>query len=131
MGDPVFNDDRIPDAIRVSASKDVAKEDIDHAGQAVRHGLAHAPEPVLCGTVRLSSLADPAVANPALVSIRVDLNGRPVHAHAAAADMPAAIALAADRLRSRLRRVARHWEARRGHSGPRRVRRPRVSQGRR
>ncbi|WP_146877342.1 hypothetical protein [Actinomadura madurae] len=39
---------------------------------------------------------------PNLASVRVDLNGRPVNAHAAAASMPEAISLAGTRPRGEL-----------------------------
>jgi hypothetical protein len=106
-------------AIRFSTSKHIPQEDVDRANEVFTRVLAHAPEPVLSIQVTLSVLADPAAQNPAMASIRVDLNGRPVNAHAAAPVMGHAIALAGDRLRIRLERMSRTWEARRGrhHAG--------------
>jgi ribosome-associated translation inhibitor RaiA len=76
--------------------------------------IDHAPEPILFARVRLTRLADPALARPAVAEVIVDLNGRPVRAQVAAASMREAVDLLQNRLRERLRRVSRHWEARRG-----------------
>jgi ribosome-associated translation inhibitor RaiA len=105
--------DRLP-AIRFSTSKHIPQEDVDRANEVFTRVLVHAPEPVLSAHVTLSLLPDPAAQSPAMASIRVDLNGRPVNAHAAAPVMGHAIALAGDRLRIRLERMSRNWEARRG-----------------
>jgi hypothetical protein len=105
--------DRLP-AIRFSTSKHIPQEDVDRAKEVFTRVLAYAPEPVLSVHVTLSVLADPAAQSPAMASIRVDLNGRPVNAHAAAPVMGHAVALAGDRLRIRLERMSRNWEARRG-----------------
>lgn len=73
-----------------------------------------APEPVLFARVRLTMLAGPALTRPAIAEVNLDLNGRPVRAQVAAASMHEAVDLLQYRLRERLRRVTRHWEARRG-----------------
>jgi len=99
--------------IRFSTSKHVSRHDVERAREVFTRVLAHAPEPVLAVQVTLSVLTDPAAKNPSMASIRVDLNGRPVNAHAAAPAMGQAIAMTGDRLRIRLERMARHWEARR------------------
>jgi ribosome-associated translation inhibitor RaiA len=74
----------------------------------------HAHEPVLSARAKLTEAADPAVASPAIAQANLDLNGRLVRAHVAAATMREAIDLLHDRLARRLERMARHWEARRG-----------------
>lgn len=101
--------------IRFSTSGEVTDEHVARARQVLERTLAHVSEPVLFSRVTLATLSDPALPRPALASIRVDYNGRPVNAHAAAPTMPEAIALAADRLRVRLERASRDWQARRGH----------------
>ncbi|SEG90031.1 hypothetical protein SAMN04489712_12519 [Thermomonospora echinospora] len=102
-------------AIRVTVSKQVAPEDVDRAREVIIRVLAHAPDPVLSVHLTLGVLADPAVPNPAMVSVRVDLNGRPVNAHAAGPVMPHAVALTGERLRNRLEHMSRDRRARRGH----------------
>ncbi|MBA9002794.1 hypothetical protein [Thermomonospora cellulosilytica] len=102
-------------AMRITTSKRVAPEDVDRAQEVIARVLAQAPEPVLSVHLTLGVLADPAARNPAMVSVRVDLNGRPVNAHAAGPGMPHAIALAGERLRVRLERMSRTRQARRGH----------------
>lgn len=100
--------------IRFTTSGTVTQQHVQRARTVVERVLAHASEPVLHSRVTLATLADPALPRPALASIRVDLNGRPINAHAAAPTVPEAISLAGDRLRIRLDRASRDWEARRG-----------------
>ena len=83
--------------------------------------LRKAPEPVLFARVKLIMSADPAVQRPAIAQANVDLNGRLIRAQAAGETMRAAVEQACDRLRVRLERAARNWEAIRGG---RPVRRP-------
>jgi ribosome-associated translation inhibitor RaiA len=70
--------------------------------------------PILFARVMLTMAADPAVERPAMARADLDINGRIVHVHAAGETMRDAVELMADRLRSRLERVARNWETRRG-----------------
>lgn len=100
--------------IRFTTSGDVTRQHVERARDVVERILAHVSEPVLYSRVTLATLADPALPRPALASIRVDFNGRPINAHAAAPTVPEAISLAGDRLRVRLDRASRDWEARRG-----------------
>ncbi|WP_433228064.1 ribosome hibernation promotion factor [Actinomadura formosensis] len=86
----------------------------DYARSKVTAVFGHAPEPVLFARVRLTMAADPAVARPALAQANLDVNGRLVRAQVAAETMPEAIDRLHDRLLHRLRRISRHWEARRG-----------------
>ncbi|MFC4049314.1 hypothetical protein ACFOY4_06435 [Actinomadura syzygii] len=107
--------------IQVTTTTDVAEDDVRRAHEIVTRVLAHAPRPVLHVSVTLSVHHDPAVPRPNLVSLRVDLNGLPVNAHAAAASMQEAIGLAGTRLRARVessvqrrdafRRTPRHTRA--------------------
>jgi ribosome-associated translation inhibitor RaiA len=76
--------------------------------------LRAAPEPVLFARVKLIMSADPAMERPAIVQVNVDLNGRLMRAQAAGETMRAAVEHACDRLRIRLERAARNWEAVRG-----------------
>ena len=73
-----------------------------------------ASEPVLFARVKLTMAADPAVERPAVAQASVDLNGRLIRAQAAGGIMREAVEHACDRLRIRLERAARNWEAIRG-----------------
>jgi ribosome-associated translation inhibitor RaiA len=74
--------------------------------------LSH--EPVLYAAVKLAKHQDPSVENAVLAQATVDVNGRPVRAQVAGASAREAIDRLEARLRHRLERAARHWEARRG-----------------
>jgi ribosome-associated translation inhibitor RaiA len=76
--------------------------------------LRFASEPVPWARVTLGVSADPAVQRPAVAQATIDLNGRTVRAQAADETMRAAVEHMAARLRVRLERSARDWEARRG-----------------
>ncbi len=87
---------------------------VDFAVTRVSLLLRMASEPVLFARVKLIMSADPAVQRPAFAQANVDLNGRLIRAQAAGETMHAAVDLACDRLRTRLERAARNWEAVRG-----------------
>ncbi len=87
---------------------------VDLAIHQVSSLLRMAPEPVLFARVKLIMSADPAVRRPAVAQVNVDLNGRLIRAQAAGETMRAAVEHACDRLRIRLERAARNWEAIRG-----------------
>ena len=75
--------------------------------------LQAASEPVLFAGVKLT-FADPAVERPAIAQVSIDLNGRLVRAQAVGGTMREAVDHACDRLRIRLERAARNWQAIRG-----------------
>ncbi len=87
---------------------------VDLAVHRVSSLLRTAPEPVLFARVKLIMSADPAVRRPAIAQANIDLNGRLIRAQAAGETMRAAVEHACDRLRIRLERAARNWEAARG-----------------
>jgi len=76
--------------------------------------LRLATEPVLFARVTLMMAADPAVKLPAVARVNVDLDGRLVRAQAAGETMRESVEHMASRLRARLDRSTRNWEARRG-----------------
>jgi Sigma 54 modulation/S30EA ribosomal protein C terminus len=76
--------------------------------------LRAASEPVLFARVKLTMAPDPAVEHPAIAQVSADLNGRLVRAQAAGRTMREAVEHACGRLRTRLERAARNWEAIRG-----------------
>ncbi|MGW4806712.1 ribosome hibernation promotion factor [Kitasatospora sp. NPDC004272] len=79
-----------------------------YAREKVGAVLERLAEPVLAVRVRLVQEANRAVARPSLAQVVVDLNGRPVRAHVAAATAREAVDLLQDRLVSRLARLRRH-----------------------
>ena len=100
--------------VRTETRGAVPEGTVDLVVQRVSSLLRAAPEPVLFAGVKLIMSADPAVQRPAIAQVKVDLNGRPVRAQAAGGTMRAAVEHACDRLRIRLERAARNWEAIRG-----------------
>jgi ribosome-associated translation inhibitor RaiA len=92
------------------------------AAEKVAASLRHTTLPLLSARVTLEQAPDPAIQRPALASAHIDLNGRPVLAHAAGETMPEAIDKLANRLKARLVRArrqpaVRHWLRDRGHGG--------------
>ncbi|WP_354638279.1 ribosome hibernation promotion factor [Kitasatospora camelliae] len=87
----------------------------DYARAKLLAVLDRVDEPVLAARVKLTQEPNPAVARPALAQAVVDLNGRPVRAHVAAATMQEAIDLLQDRLNARIARVRRHRDHHRHH----------------
>ena len=94
--------EEIPESARVEARKKVTAL------------VRYVNEPVLRARVRLSQSHDPAVERPVIAQGNLDVNGRLLRAQVAAATTHEAVELLENRMRRRLDRMARHWEARRG-----------------
>lgn len=76
-------------------------------------GLGHLTHRrVLDARVRLSKHGDPAIERPVIAQANLDVNGRPVRAQVAGLNAREAIDRLEARLRTRLERVAGHWDAR-------------------
>jgi ribosome-associated translation inhibitor RaiA len=101
-------------AFDVEGDGTVTTAERDYAHLRVNAALEHARDPVLHVRVRLTRAADPAVERRAEARVQVDLNGRPLHAHAARASMTEAIDEMHDRIRDQIQRAAHDWEAMRG-----------------
>ncbi len=101
-----------PAAVRVETRGKVPAGMADLAVAKVGSLLRHTAEPVLFARVTLTMAADPAVEQPAVASVNVDLNGRLVRAQAAGESMRGAIEQVADRLRVRLDRAGRRGSGR-------------------
>ncbi|MFD9126621.1 sigma 54 modulation/S30EA ribosomal C-terminal domain-containing protein [Kitasatospora sp. NPDC059571] len=80
----------------------------DYARTKLLAVLERLDEPILAARVKLTQEPNHAVARPSLAQATVDLNGRPVRAHVAAATMQEAVDLLRDRLTARLARMGRH-----------------------
>jgi ribosome-associated translation inhibitor RaiA len=70
-------------------------------------------EPITHARIRLIRVADPAVTLPVIAQANLHVHGRLIRAQVAARTTREAIDLLQARLRQRLLRAARHWEARR------------------
>jgi len=92
----------------------VLQGDIDYARLKIAAALDGAQAPVHFVRAKLGLLPDPAVEAPAIVQVNVNLNGRLVRAQVACPTLHEAIDDVQDRLRDRLRRADRDWEAIRG-----------------
>ncbi|MEE1786696.1 HPF/RaiA family ribosome-associated protein [Streptomyces sp. SP17BM10] len=77
----------------------------DYARAKVRAVLGRIHEPVLAVRVKLTQEAHHAIVRPSVAQAVVDLDGRPVRAHVAAATMQEAVDLLQDRLLARLDRA--------------------------
>lgn len=94
--------------VRVKTKGKVPKGMVELAVAKANSLLRHTRRPVLSTSVMLTMAADPAVAQPAVASVNVDLNGRLVRAQAASESMRGAIDEVVSRLRVRLERVVRN-----------------------
>jgi ribosome-associated translation inhibitor RaiA len=99
--------------VAVHATGPVTKTERAYASRKIAQLLRIAPGPVLFAKADLVSETDPARERPAIVKAELDVNGRLVRAHVAAATMFAAVDLVEARLRHRLERLAETGAARR------------------
>ncbi len=97
----------------VQARGAVSATECAYAQDKVGRLLGLAPGPVLFARVDLTAHADPARERPASAKAELDINGRLVRAHVAAAAMLEAVDLLEARLRARVERFAHHEEAKR------------------
>lgn len=95
----------------VQARGGVSQAERAYAQERVERLLPLAPGPVLFARVDLTAHADPAREHRAFVKAELDVDGRLVRAHVAAATVFEAADLLEARLRERLERFAHHEEA--------------------
>lgn len=74
----------------------------------------YVPQPILHAQVRLSRAPNPAVPRPVIAQGNLVVNGRLARAQVAAGTIHEAVDLLQARLRQRVVKLARHWQARRG-----------------
>lgn len=111
--------------VTVHATGPVTSTERAYAARKIMHLLRVAPAPVLFAKVDLIAEPDPARDRPAVVKAELDVNGRLVRAHVAAATMLVAVDLVEARLRQRLDRLGsalgsrrlRHRDDRSWHHG--------------
>jgi ribosome-associated translation inhibitor RaiA len=97
--------------VLVQARGEISKAERAYAHDKVEHLLTLVRGPVLFARVDLTLHSDPAREHPAFAKAEIDVNGRIVRAHFAAATMHEAVDLLEARLRARLERFAHHEEA--------------------
>ncbi|WP_247612001.1 sigma 54 modulation/S30EA ribosomal C-terminal domain-containing protein [Actinomadura latina] len=113
----------VPDVV-FDVRGDVPERFAEAAREKVAAAFRQAPEPVLFARVKLATAPDPAVERPAMAQANVDVNGRLVRVHAAAATMQEAIDLLPDLLRARFERVGGRRDASRAPKAGRDAHRP-------
>ncbi|HEX5997556.1 MAG TPA: HPF/RaiA family ribosome-associated protein [Jiangellales bacterium] len=101
-------------AVEVVAGADIPDNARLRADRKVAALARYVNEPILHARVRLTRSHDPALARPVIAQGNLDVNGRIVRAQVAAATAHEAVELLEDRLRRRVERIGRDWEARRG-----------------
>jgi hypothetical protein len=106
----------VPDTVPVAMllRGDLRSGSGDYAWDKISALIRRLSRPVLYARVRLTRLPGRAVPRPVLAQAILDLNGRPVRAHAAGATEREAVDLLVDRLRHRSAVRVRHCAARRG-----------------
>lgn len=100
--------------VEVVAKGNVPQDAREHAERMVTAVARYSHEPILHARVKLTRAGDPALPNPVITQVNLDVNGRPLCTRVAAVSLAEGINLTEDLLRRRLARLARHWEARRG-----------------
>lgn len=109
-----------PADVLVETRGPVRQGAVEHARQAVADLTRLAHEPVLFARVKLTAPPSPDPKRPYTAQANLDVNGRLIRAQAAELSMYQALDELEDRLRTRLRRTARHWGELRGRHSPRR-----------
>ena len=107
--------------VTIEVSSSIGSDAASYARERVAKALARCGEPILSARVRITRHRDPAVAQPVVVQVNVDVNGRLITAEATGKTSHEAIDFVEERLSRRLADAARHWQAPK-HS----VRRPAV-----
>ncbi|WP_245568465.1 sigma 54 modulation/S30EA ribosomal C-terminal domain-containing protein [Nocardia concava] len=100
--------------LRISTGHDVSADTTEYLREKVGRALEHLPGPLVSARVRLTRHSDRITAKPVIAQANVSLSGRTVRVQVAAASEREAADLLEARLKSRLERLARHWEAVRG-----------------
>ncbi|MBP2705090.1 sigma 54 modulation/S30EA ribosomal C-terminal domain-containing protein [Microbispora sp. RL4-1S] len=103
-----------PADVQVEIRGPVPSDAADEARERVAAVTSFAHVPVLYARVKLNVSADPAVALRCTAQANIDVNGRIIRGQAVGEHMSQAVHLLVDRLRVRLRRSSRDWEALRG-----------------
>ncbi|MFW6205448.1 MAG: sigma 54 modulation/S30EA ribosomal C-terminal domain-containing protein [Actinomycetota bacterium] len=103
-----------PFAVELEAEDGFPENVQDRARTKIDELTRYTPEPILHARVRLSRSHNPAVERPVIAQANLDVNGRLLRAQVSAPTGYEAVDELDQRLRRQLRRMARHWEAKRG-----------------
>ncbi|MEV0594650.1 ribosome hibernation promotion factor [Nonomuraea cavernae] len=109
-----------PADVRVETRGPVRQGAVEHARQAIAALARLAHEPVLYARIKLTAPAAPDVKRPYTAQANLDVSGRLIRAQASGSSMYQALDLLEERVRTRLRRTARHWGELRGRHWPER-----------
>jgi len=103
--------------VHVASHGAVPEASKSYAEEKVRRAARIAPGPILFARVILTEVENPSVERRAIAKTSIDVSGRIVRAHVAAATMTEAIDELADRLERRLEILSEHDEARPHETG--------------
>jgi ribosome-associated translation inhibitor RaiA len=101
-----------PEAVSINSSGGFRASYFSHAREAIMKATAHTNDPVSAVHVHLIRHRDPSLAMPFVARVNLQVGGRVLRAHAAAASPDRAIDLLEQRLRGQIARL------RRGHRRP-------------
>lgn len=99
---PEANEQTKSESITVVTSGDVSDDDVQYAIRRIGTQIEKIAEPILFAQLRLTMVADPARARPAIAQVLIDINGHLVRGQIGAEAMPFAIDLLQERLRDKL-----------------------------
>ena len=105
-----------PAQVRVSVSGNVPSGTAEYAQAKIATAAGHVREPILHARARITANPNPAAQRPVVAEANLDLNGIPVRAQVDAPTAREAVDLLEARLRRRLDRLARRWEAKRSRT---------------
>ncbi|MGW5924131.1 sigma 54 modulation/S30EA ribosomal C-terminal domain-containing protein [Nocardia fluminea] len=108
------SDESLDAVVRISVGRHVSAAATEYARDKIAWALRYASEPVLAVRVRIVGHADPAIIDPIVAQANVNMGGVSVRVQVTAATTREAIDALAQRLRVRLERLSRRWEAQRG-----------------
>lgn len=114
MTRPTWDQPTIVDDFEVVLRGDLPADVADYAQSQIAPEGDHIGEPVFHTRVKLTHQANPAIERPVRAQVNLHLKDRMVRAQAAGLNGYEAIDRLRERLRARLARYARHWEALRG-----------------
>jgi ribosome-associated translation inhibitor RaiA len=114
MTRPTWDRPTIVDDFEVVLRGDLPDDLTDYARRRITPEGEHIGEPVLHTRVKLTQQTNPAIERPVRAQVNLHLKDRMVRAQASGLNGYEAIDRVRDRLRARLARYARHWEAIRG-----------------
>jgi ribosome-associated translation inhibitor RaiA len=103
--------------IEITARGEVGSGDRRYAEEKLGRVGKFAPRPIIRARATLTTETNPAVDRPALAEASLDVSGRVIRAHVAAARMREAVDLLEERLRRRLEDLGDHYERRRQETG--------------